>query len=90
MKGSFVWIILAFITAIGCQPKGNQESEAATAESDIQFSYQDITGIGKDSIYNRRDNSDVIKVGNTYYVWYTRMDSPVTAGYWGTIWYATS
>jgi len=41
-------------------------------------------------LFNRRDNSDIIKVGDKYYVWYTRMDSPVTPGYWGTIWYATS
>ena len=54
------------------------------------FTYQEITGIGKDSIYNRRDNSDIIKVDDTYYVWYSRMDSPITSGYWATIWYATS
>ncbi len=90
MKRSFVWIILAFFSTIACQPKSKQEVKMAISESDIQFSYQNISGIGKDSVYNRRDNSDVIKVGNTYYVWYTRMDSPVTAGYWGTIWYATS
>ena len=56
----------------------------------VSFSYTEISGIGKDSLYNRRDNSDVIKFGNKYYVWYTRMDSPITPGYWGTIWYATS
>ncbi|MDX2430793.1 MAG: family 43 glycosylhydrolase, partial [Bacteroides sp.] len=56
----------------------------------VSFSYTEISGIGKDTLYNRRDNSDIIKVGNTYYVWYTRMDSPITPGYWGTIWYATS
>jgi len=54
------------------------------------FEYQEVTGIGKDSIYNRRDNSDIIKIGDTYYIWYTRMNSPITSGYWGTIWYATS
>ena len=56
----------------------------------LSFSYEHITGIGEEATYNRRDNSDIIKVGDTYYVWYTRMDSPVTSGYWGTIWYATS
>lgn len=55
-----------------------------------QFTYQNISGIGLDSSFNRRDNSDIIKVGKKYYVWYTRMDSPQTSGYWGTIWYATS
>jgi hypothetical protein len=56
----------------------------------ISFSYTEITGIGIDSTYNRRDPSDVIKVGNKYYVWYTRMDKPIRSGYWGNIWYATS
>lgn len=56
----------------------------------IAFSYSQVTGIGPDALYNRRDNSDIIKVGKKYYIWYTRMDSPVTSGYWGTIWYATS
>jgi hypothetical protein len=56
----------------------------------VTFSYTEVSGIGPDSLFNRRDNSDIIKVGNKYYVWYTKMVSPQTAGYWGTIWYATS
>lgn len=56
----------------------------------VKFKYEEVKGIGKDVTYNRRDNSDIIKVDDTYYVWYTRMDSPQTSGYWGTIWYATS
>lgn len=68
--------------------KENPKKEAQV--NNVKFTYQEVTGIGKDSLYNRRDNSDIIKVGDTYYVWYTRMDSPVTSGYWGTIWYATS
>jgi len=63
-------------------PKGSSES--------ILFSYADVTGIGYDSSYNRRDPSDIIKVNNKYYVWYSRMNSPTTSGYWATIWYATS
>ncbi|WP_158971191.1 family 43 glycosylhydrolase [Paraglaciecola sp. L3A3] len=61
-----------------------------TVAKPINFSYQKTTGIGFDPAFNRRDNSDVVKVGNKYYIWYTRMNSPVTSGYWGTIWYATS
>ncbi|GIW90631.1 MAG: hypothetical protein KatS3mg109_1063 [Pirellulaceae bacterium] len=43
----------------------------------------------------RRDPSDVIQVGNTLYVWYTRVeDRPQTyrypSGYSGEVWYATS
>lgn len=56
----------------------------------VSFSYSEVEGIGKDPVYNRRDPSDIIKVGNKYYIWYTRMDKPNRSGYWGTIWYATS
>ncbi len=41
----------------------------------------------------RRDPSDVIRVDDVYYVWYTKMtkDTPGFLGGWGgTIWYATS
>jgi hypothetical protein len=72
-----------------CQSTKNSIT-ASKPTSSVSFKYQDITGIGFDSVYNRRDNSDIIKVGNKYYVWYTRMNSPTTSGYWGTIWYATS
>lgn len=66
-----------------------EKSKASSSET-VNFSYSEVTGIGKDVLYNRRDNSDIIKVGNKYYIWYTRMNSPTTSGYWGTIWYATS
>lgn len=79
---------------------GNKESKKTETEevvvhevkstATVTFSYSDVTGIGVDSVYNRRDPSDVIKVGNKHYVWYSRMDSPITSGYWATIWYATS
>tara|TARA_R110002012_G_scaffold317031_1_gene532783 strand:- start:505 stop:1515 length:1011 start_codon:yes stop_codon:yes gene_type:complete len=90
MKRIFIWGVLVLFISVSCKPNTKQESTETTSQIQIEFSYQNITGIGRDSIYNRRDNSDMIKVGDTYYVWYTRMDSPVTAGYWGTIWYATS
>lgn len=72
---------------------GNSNKEAIQREEKIEkvnFSYSEVTGIGIDPQFNRRDPSDVIKVGNKYYVWYTRMDKPIRSGYWGTIWYATS
>jgi hypothetical protein len=59
------------------------------AES-VSFSYQEITGIGLDSFFNRSDNIDILKVGNKYYVWYFKMKSPIVTEYWATIWYATS
>ncbi len=75
-----------------CTSGSSQQSESKQEEAvgTVSFSYSDVTGIGKDPVYNRRDPSDVIKVGDKHYVWYTRMDSPIRSGYWGTIWYATS
>lgn len=68
------------------------------------FKYSPITGIGKELDVSRRDPSKVIKVGDTYYVWYTRrqtehgpagMDNctdAIPAVDWdlADLWYATS
>lgn len=85
-----ILLISSFLMG-GCAPKVNSKKEKETTVIDsLSFSYSEVSGIGTDSIFNRRDPSDVIKVGNKYYVWYSRMDSPITPGYWATIWYATS
>lgn len=36
------------------------------------FKYSRITGIGKEDGVSRRDPSTIVKVGDTYYVWYTK------------------
>lgn len=81
-------LTLASTTIPYCAVRTSEKSPIA--QDSVKFTYQSVRGIGSDSVFNRRDNSDIIKVGNKYYIWYTRMDSPITAGYWGTIWYATS
>jgi hypothetical protein len=84
-------MMVCFITSCNSSKKSKIKNIETIVETEsVKFTYQEVTGIGKDSLYNRRDNSDIIKVDNTYYIWYTRMNSPVTSGYWGTIWYATS
>ncbi|MCK5839907.1 MAG: hypothetical protein KAG99_08660, partial [Bacteroidales bacterium] len=57
--------------------------------SKIEFKYDKIIGIGHENGCTRRDPSDVIKVGSTYYVYYTKVYGK-SSGYWGTIWYAKS
>jgi predicted GH43/DUF377 family glycosyl hydrolase len=47
-----------------------------------------LQGIGPEKSVSRRDPSDVIKVGDLYYVWYSR--GPIKPGYDATVWYATS
>lgn len=91
LKLGIVIALACFITPCNSTKKeGKSSKEITTETSSVKFKYQNITAIGKDTVYNRRDNSDIIKVGNTYYIWYSRMDSPITSGYWATIWYATS
>ncbi len=61
------------------------------------FRFQLAKGLGKTEGITRRDPSDVIKVGDTYFVWYTHVDQnklPArfkhlrASDYVGTIWYA--
>lgn len=68
------------------------------------FKYSAITGLGKETGVTRRDPSKVIKVGDTYYVWYTRRQTeqgwrgiaaasesrPAWDWDMADIWYATS
>ncbi|BDD12155.1 xylosidase (plasmid) [Fulvitalea axinellae] len=62
---------------------------AQNGPSKISFSYEKVKGIGHEAGCSRRDPSDVIKVGDTYYVYYTKIYGRAP-GYWGTLWYATS
>ena len=52
------------------------------------FTYSDLPGLEPSATVMRRDPSDVIKVGDDYFVWYTK--GAVFHGYDSTIWYATS
>jgi predicted GH43/DUF377 family glycosyl hydrolase len=54
----------------------------------VAFTRTELTGIGPDNKVSRRDPSDIIKVDDLYYVWYSR--GPVKTGYNATVWYATS
>ncbi len=59
----------------------------------IRFETTEITGIGKEEGVCRRDPSDIIKVNDIYYVWYTKVTEGAPRypeGYYGTIWYAVS
>lgn len=56
---------------------------------DVEFRYTEITGIGYEEGCTRRDPSDIIKVDNKYYIYYTKVYGRAP-GYWGTLWYAIS
>jgi beta-xylosidase len=54
----------------------------------VVVTHSELTGIGSEKGVMRRDPSDVIKVGDLYYVWYSK--GTISPGYDATVWYATS
>ncbi|MCP5538159.1 MAG: family 43 glycosylhydrolase [Akkermansiaceae bacterium] len=66
--------------------------QAADAEEggcgEVVVVYSEAQGIGPEKGVMRRDPSDIIKVGDLYYVWYSK--GPKSSGYDATVWYATS
>ncbi|GAB5558992.1 MAG: family 43 glycosylhydrolase [Synoicihabitans sp.] len=63
-------------------------AEKAPAVSTVEATYTDLSGIGREKGVMRRDPSDVIKVGDLFYVWYSK--GKISPGYDATVWYATS
>jgi len=66
------------------EPKADPTSEFHT-----EFRYSPTKGMDHDPKWTRRDPSDVIRVGDTYFVWYTKTDKG-HSGYDATVWYASS
>ena len=63
----------------------------ATLQGEVTFTFDSVSvDSGPGSGIGRRDPSDVIKVGDTWHVWYSRMTNGVTTGYDASIWHATS
>jgi hypothetical protein len=54
----------------------------------VTVTHSEAEGIGAEKGVMRRDPSDVIKVGDLYYVWYSK--GTIGPGYDATVWYATS
>lgn len=54
----------------------------------LTITHSALTGIGVEAGVMRRDPSDIIKVGDLFYVWYSK--GAISTGYDATLWYATS
>lgn len=85
------YLIIVLFAASGAVGRAQDLPELQSAS----FRYVPAYGLGLEKGVCRRDPSDVIKVGRTYFVWYTRVsDKPgvyrYPSGYSGDIWYATS
>jgi hypothetical protein len=70
---------MAFLLLAACPKESSNGSIKAT--------YSELSGIGKEPGVMRRDPSDVIKVGDLFYVWYSK--GKIAPGYDATVWYAT-
>ncbi len=58
------------------------------AKAEVTITNSPAEGIGPEARVMRRDPSDIIRVGDNFYVWYTK--GKIESGYDATIWYATS
>lgn len=74
-------------------------SDSVSQIRGLSFTYRKAEGLGHEPGVIRRDPSDVIRVGDTYYVYYSKVvkaDLPANklhlggSGYPATIWYANS
>lgn len=95
MGAALLYMVVVTTVSVG-------SSDISVVKADFankSFRFQPANGLGRTEGITRRDTSDVIKVGNTYFVWYTHVDQnqlPAhlkrlrASGYVGTIWYAVS
>ena len=82
--------LLCSFTSSGQEIKSLRENFSNT-----EFKFSEVTGIGYEEGVTRRDPSDVIKSGETYYLYYTKIPDAKPkywgAGYWGaSVWCAKS
>jgi len=88
---SGIAIVLGSITTLNADtgiPTQVDPASKKNAYSTVTVKRTELTGIGHEKKVMRRDPSDIIKVGDTYYVWYSK--GPISPGYDATVWYATS
>lgn len=71
-------LVLLFVTC----------SLASAAERTVTVTHSSVEGIGTEPGIMRRDPSDIVKVDDLYYVWYSK--GKISSGYDATVWYATS
>ncbi len=82
---SFAVILLTYILSIA----SNADAGDSSPVRPVTYRYSETPGIGYEAGCTRRDPSDVVKAGDIYFVWYTKVIGR-HSGYWGTVWYATS
>ena len=90
MRVSLLLILIGCLFMFSCNISNQKTPEEIKAYfKNKEFSFSEIKGIGYEKGCTRRDNSDIIKVDEKYYVYYTKVFGR-SPGYWGTIWSAVS
>jgi len=81
-------LIIGAVWSTTCRAEGGDgiPSELRTPN----YRITKLSGIGYDKDLNRQDPSNVIKVGDRYYVWYTQRKRRGVHPYAATVYYATS
>ena len=77
---NWIFVTLLALLSFNCADRSVAQSVTVTHSA--------IEGIGAEPGVMRRDPSDIIKVGDLFYVWYSK--GAISPGYDATIWYATS
>jgi len=80
MKRKLGWLVIGLAAGLSASAQAEIET--------LETTYSEAKGIGVEAGVMRRDPSDIIKVGDLYYVWYSK--GKIAPGYDATVWYATS
>jgi beta-xylosidase len=80
MTTRLIGVVLGLVAGLNAATQAETKTLTAT--------YSQAQGIGAEPKVMRRDPSDIIKVGDLYYVWYSK--GKISPGYDATVWYATS
>jgi len=98
MRASLFRLVVALVWLVGCAGLGAGAGDPRPMSHKADFTYQPVTGIGREEGVCRRDPGDVIKVGDAWYVWYTKVVKQDTepgrhgypSGYQGSVFFAVS
>ena len=98
MRPSLVCLGVALVRLTWCADLGAGTEGPRPMTCQADFTYQPVTGIGREEGVCRRDPSDVIQVGDAWYVWYTKVVKRDTrpgrhgypSGYQGSVFFAVS
>lgn len=88
MKLNYYLVTIMAVVSVSVNARGAATDEASKDFGQVVVSHSALTGIGAEKDVMRRDPSDVIKVGDLFYVWYSK--GVISPGYNATLFYATS